>query len=150
MEKKHIISGLIVVILLTGIIVLTQINFLRNKVNTLEYNVSELETMVTIRDDVIESISEQINIMEITITNLEEELIQSQNNNTQLISEIRTLNATMIELQSGIQLLDGAIEIIGRGEIETILQLYGETKAQLEDLQEEYTKLLSDYNKLLE
>ncbi|TFH14490.1 hypothetical protein E4H04_10140 [Candidatus Bathyarchaeota archaeon] len=150
MEKKHIISGLIVVVLLTGIIVVTQINFLKNKVNTLEDDVSELETMVTTRDDVIESISEQINIMENTITNLEEELIQSQNNNTQLISEIQTMNATMIELQSDIQLLDSAIEIIGRDEIKPILQLYGETKAQLEDLQKEYTKLLSDYNKLLE
>ena len=62
---------------------------------------------------------------------------------------LRELEVNVTEQLATIRLLDDAIHIIGIGDIETVLRQYAETNIQLEDLQEEYDRLLVDYNQLL-
>jgi chromosome segregation ATPase len=149
MEDRPIIYGLIVVIIITLVISVTQINFLSGEVNNLENKISELQSSIDNREGIIESLSAQIEDMEEILTTLETDLIISRENNTKYISEIETLNATLLEMQSDFMILEEAIDIIGREEVRTVLIRYGETTAKLEGLQADYAKLLSQYNSLL-
>jgi chromosome segregation ATPase len=83
-----------------------------------------------------------------SIDGLKDSLTASQMNSTMLKTRLKELEANVTKQMSTIRLLDEAIQIIGTGEIKNILRQYTETTFQLESLQEEYDRLLADYNQL--
>lgn len=149
MEDRHIIYGLVVVMIITLVISFTQVSFLHGEVSILKDKVSNLQSSIDTRDELIESLSDQIEDTEKILMTLENELIDSHANTLNYISDIETLNTTLLEMQSNFVILEEAIDIIGRKEVRTVLIRYGEVVAQLEVLQSDYAKLLSQYNNLL-
>jgi chromosome segregation ATPase len=150
MENKKIIYGLSTGILIILIISITQINFLNNTVKSLEDNLTEIKNDNEEKNTLIKDLQKQIEELTHEASEIEAELNNSKNNNTLLMENIIEMNNTINDLQSDLQLMDDAVNIIGRGEIATILQNYGETEARLEELEGQYYQLLRNYNVLLE
>ena len=156
MDTKTFLYGLFVGVLVVGLIGVINIKSLNGHIDELEANLTELDSQLVVRDAQVEALTEQTLTLEVTsqalsasIDELEDALTASQMNNTSLKMLTRELEANITEQLATIRLLDDAIHIIGTGDIETVLRQYTETKIQLEDLQEEYNRLLIDYNQLL-
>ena len=149
-ENRRTLFGLIIGIIIILSIGVAQINFLQNRVSELESTSSEMEQIIEARDGTIQEMSNQITDMEDTIEELDSSLVLSQENNTKMHTQLKIVNATLLELEDEINLLDEAIYLIGQGDIETLLLEYGETLAKYNDLKDEYDILLRDYNRLLE
>ena len=149
-ENRRTLFGLIIGIIIILSIGVAQINFLQNRVSELESTSSEMEQIIEARDGTIQEMSNQITDMEDTIEELDSSLVLSQENNTKMHTQLKIVNATLLELEDEINLLDEAIYLIGQGDIETLLLEYGETLAKYNDLKDEYDILLRDYNRLLD
>ncbi len=156
MDTKTFLYGVFVGALLVGLVGVFNINALNGRIDELEANLTELNSQLGLRDAQVEALTDQILTFELTsqalsasIDGLEDSLTASQMNSTSLKMLTRELEVNITEQLATIRLLDDAIHIIGTGDIETVLRQYAETKIQLEDLQEEYDRLLVDYNQLL-
>ena len=156
MNTKTFLYGVFVGVLVVGLIGVINFNSLNGRIDELEANLTELNGQLVVRDAQVEALTDQILTFELTsqalsasIDGLEDSLTASQMNNTSLKMLTRELEVNITEQLATIRLLDDAIHIIGTGDIETVLRQYAETKIQLEDLQEEYDRLLVDYNLLL-
>ena len=156
MDTKTFLYGIFVGFLVVGLIGVINIKSLNGHIDELEANLTELDSQLVVRDAQVEALTEQTLTLEVTsqalsasIDELEDALTASQMNNTSLKMLTRELEANITEQLATIRLLDDAIHNIGIGDIETGLMQYAETKTQLEDLQEDYDRLLIDYNQLL-
>ena len=139
-----------------GLIGVINLNSLNGRIDELEVNLTEINGQLGLSDAQVEALTDQTLTLELTsqalqasIDGLEDSLTASQMNSTSLKMLTRELEVNITEQLTTIRLLDDAIHIIGIGDIETVLMQYVETKIQLEDLQEEYERLLVDYNQLL-
>ena len=155
MDTKIFLYGMFVGVLVVGLIGIININSLNGRIDELEANLTELNSQLEVRDGQVEALTDQTLTLELTsqallasIDELKDSLTASQMNNTSLKMQTRELEVNITEQLATIRLLDDAIHIIGTGDIETLLRQYAETKIQLEDLQEEYDRLLIDYNQL--
>ena len=156
MDTKIFLYGVFVGVLVVGLIGVININSLNGRIDELEANLTELNSQLRIRDAQVEALTDQTQTLELisqtlaaSIDELKDSLTASQMNSTSLKMLLRELEANVTEQLATIRLLDEAIHIIGIGEIENVLRQYVETSIQLEDLQEEYDRLLADYNRLL-
>ena len=155
MDTKIFLYGVFVGVLVVGLIGIININSLNGRIDELEANLTELNSQLEVRDGQVEALTDQTLTLELTsqalsasIDELKDSLTASQMNNTSLKMQTRELEVNITEQLATIRLLDDAIHIIDTGDIETLLRQYAETKIQLEDLQEEYDRLLIDYNQL--
>ena len=155
MDTKTFLYGVFVGVLVVGLIGVININSLNGRIDELEANLTELNTQLGVRDAQVEALTDQTHTLELTsqvlsasIDELKDSLTASQMNSTSLKMLTRELEVNITEQLATIRLLDDAIHIIGTGDIETVLGQYAETNIQLEDLQEEYDRLLVDYNQL--
>ena len=156
MDTKIFLYGVFVGVLVVGLIGVININSLNGRIDELEANLTELNSQLEVRDGQVEALTDQTHTLELTsqalsasIDELKDSLTASQMNSTSLKMLTRELEVNITEQLATISLLDDAIHIIGTGDIETVLRQYTETKIQLEDLQEEYNRLLAVYNQLL-
>ena len=156
MDTKTFLYGVFVGVLVVGLIGVININSLNGRIDELEANLTELNSQLGLRDAQVETLSDQTLTLELisqtlseSIDGLKDSLTACQMNSTSLKMLVRELEANATEQLATIRLLDDAIHIIGTGDIENVLRQYTETKTQLEDLQEEYDRLLADYNQLL-
>lgn len=156
MDTKIFLYGVFVGVLVVGLIGVINLNSLNGRIDELEANLTELNSQLVLRDAQVEVLTDQIQTLELisqtlsaSIDGLKDSLTASQMNSTSLKMLLRELEANVTEQLVTIRLLDEAIHIIGIGEIENVLRQYAETSIQLEDLQEEYDRLLADYNRLL-
>ena len=156
MDTKIFLYGVFVGVLVVGLIGVININSLNGRIDELEGNLTELNSQLGLRDAQVEALTDQTQTLELisqtlaaSIDELKDSLTASQMNSTSLKMLLRELEANVTEQLATIRLLDEAIHIIGIGEIENVLRQYVETSIQLEDLQEEYDRLLADYNRLL-
>jgi septal ring factor EnvC (AmiA/AmiB activator) len=149
MEKRRIIYGASVIAIIVVIIAAVQINYLINRINTLEEEVSDLESGLSQNNDLVESQTEQLENMEVTISSLETELAESNQKNTEYLEKIDLLNTTIIILGGDASILDQLVGSIGPNEISTVLRAYGEKTLELQQLQKDYEELLLQYNNLL-
>ena len=156
MDTKIFLYGVFVGVLVVGLIGVINFNSLNGRKDELEANLTELNSQLVLRDAQVEVLTDQIQTLELisqtlsaSIDGLKDSLTASQMNSTSLKMLLRELEANVTEQLVTIRLLDEAIHIIGIGEIENVLRQYAETSIQLEDLQEEYDRLLADYNRLL-
>ncbi len=156
MDTKIFLYGVFVGVLVVGLIGVININSLNGRIDELEANLTELNSQLEVRDGQVEALTDQTHTLELTsqalsasIDGLRDSLTASQMNNTSLKMLTRELEVNITEQLATIRLLDDAIHIIGTGDIENVLRQYAETNIQLEDLQEEYDRLLVDYNQLL-
>lgn len=141
-----IILPTIILVVLLNILYLSSLN---QKLDELTNTQSQTQTELDTKNMKVEALTEQIDSMENTINNLEIALTESQLNCSQLKDDTRNLNSTISVLEINVELLEEAIDIIGTGELGTILKKYGEVVKELDELQHEYNQLLLDYNKLL-
>ena len=155
MDTKTFLYGVFVGFLVVGLIGVINIKSLNGRIDELEANLTELNTQLVVRDAQVEALTDQILTFELTsqalqasIDELEDSLTASQMNSTSLKMLTRELEVNITEQVATIRLLDDAIHIKGIGDIETVLMQYAETNIQLENLQEEYDRLLVDYNQL--
>ena len=156
MNTKTFLYGVFVGVLVVGLIGVINFNSFNGRIDELEANLTELDSQLELSDAQVEALIEQNLTVELTsqalsasIDGLEDSLTSSQMNSTSLKMLTRELEVNITEQLATIRLLDDAIHIIGTGDIETLLRQYAETKIQLEDLQEEYNRLLAVYNQLL-
>ena len=156
MDTKIFLYGVFVGVLVVGLIGVVNINSLNGRIDELEVNLTELDGQLVVRDAQVEALTDQTLTLELisqtlseSIEGLKDSLTACQMNSTSLKMLVRELEANATEQLATIRLLDDAIHIIGTGDIENVLRQYTETKTQLEDLQEEYDRLLADYNQLL-
>jgi len=155
MDTKIFLYGVFVGVLLVGLVGVFNINSLNGRIDELEANLTELNSQLGLRDVQVEALTDQAQTLELisqtlsaSIDGLKDSLTASQMNSTMLKTRLRELEVNVTEQLATIRLLDEAIQIIGTGEIENILRQYAETSIQLEDLQEEYDRLLADYIQL--
>ena len=156
MDTKIFLYGVFVGVLVVGLIGVININSLNGRIDELEANLIERDSQLVVSETQVEALTDQILTFELTsqalsasIDELKDSLTASQMNSTSLKLLTRELEVNITEQLATIRLLDDAIHIIGTGDIETVLRQYTETKIQLEDLQEEYNRLLAVYNQLL-
>ena len=156
MDTKIFLYGVFVGVLVVGLIGVINFNSLNGRIDELEANLTELNSQLVVSETQVEALIEQTLTLELTsqalsasIDGLEDSLTASQMNSTSLKMLTRELEVNITEQLATIRLLDDAIHIIGIGDIENVLRQYAETKIQLEDLREEYNRLLVDYNQLL-
>ena len=156
MDTKTFLYGVFVGVLVVGLIGVININSLNGRVDELEANLTELNSQLGLRDAQVEALTDQTQTFELvsqtlseSIDELKDSLTACQMNSTSLKMLVRELEANVTEQLATIRLLDDSIHIIGTGDIENVLRQYTETKTQLKDLQEEYDRLLADYNQLL-
>ncbi len=156
MDTKIFLYGVFVGVLVVGLIGVININSLNGRIDELEANLTELNSQLGLRDAQVEALTDQAQTLELisqtlsaSIDGLKDSLTASQMNSTSLKTRLRELEVNVTEQLATIRLLDEAIHIIGTGDIENVLRQYAETSIQLEDLQEEYDRLLADYNRLL-
>ncbi len=156
MDTKIFLYGVFVGVLVVGLIGVINTNTLKERIDELETNLTELNSQLELKKTQIKSLTEQTQTLELisqtlsaSIDGLKDSLTASQMNSTMLKTRLKELEANVTKQMSTIRLLDEAIHIIGTGEIKNILRQYTETTFQLESLQEEYDRLLADYNRLL-
>ena len=156
MDTKIFLYGVFVGVLVVGLVGVINFNSLNGRIDELEANLTELNSQLEVKDGQVEALTDQTHTLELTsqalsasIDELKDSLTASQMNSTSLKLLTRELEVNITEQLATIRLLDDAIHIIGIGDIETVLRQYAETNIQLEDLQEEYDRLLVDYNQLL-
>jgi chromosome segregation ATPase len=150
MQNNKLTYGLTFVIIIILVISITQIDFLNNKIDSLENTTSQFENLVEEKDKKVDTLTEEIKTLHNNILQIQIELNNTKDNNIFLNDQLKETNETVNNLRKDLIILEEAIEIIGRGEIETVLIKYSETRVQLEELQREYNKLLDKYNNLLE
>ena len=155
MDTKIFLYGVFVGVLVVGFIGVINTNTLKERIDELEMNLTELNSQLGLKNIQMGSLTEQTQTLDLisqilsaSIDGLKDSLTASQMNSTILKTRLKELEANVTKQMSTIRLLDEAIQIIGTGEIENILRQYAETSFQLESLQEEYDRLLTDYIQL--
>jgi len=115
---------------------------LENEAIQREATIHELENLNALQ-------KEELTIKDSEVKELEDSLHISEENCSQLAARLTDLEMNNSELASEIQLLERAVLMVGREDIEELLWAYTEVSMQYEDLQREYDELLSKYYKLL-
>ena len=156
MDTKIFLYGVFAGVLVVGLIGVININSLNGRIDELKGNLTELDSQLGLRDAQVEALTDQTKTLELisqtlsaSVDGLKDSLTACQMNSTSLKMLVKELEANVTEQLATIRLLDDAIHIIGTGDIENVLRQYAETNIQLEDLQEEYDRLLADFNQLL-
>ncbi|MFC1804089.1 hypothetical protein ACFL0D_09035 [Thermoproteota archaeon] len=149
MISKRNLYGIFTALLVVGFFAVMYVDFLNRRINELETTQNQTQTELNNKNLQIKTLIEQKKTMDETIVNLESNLSASQLNSSQLKSETKALNASIISLKQDVELLDEAIHLIGIGDISFILQSYSETLLELEELEKDYNQLLIKYNNLL-
>jgi chromosome segregation ATPase len=156
MENKKILYSVFVGVLFIGLISIIQINSLNKEIDRLENNATYYKSQQTIKESIIINLNDQIDTIQTTYSVLNETIEQirdsletSQHNSSSLKMETRILSEQITELEDQIKILDDAVVLIGRGEIENVLKSYVEVSRELEMLQKDYENLLKIYETLL-
>jgi len=115
---------------------------LKNEVIQREATIHELENLKALQE-------EELTIKDSEVKNLEDNLHISEENCSQLTARLNDLEMNNSALASEIELLERAVLMVGREDIEELLWAYTEVSMQYKDLQREYDELQSQYYKLL-
>jgi len=115
---------------------------LENEVIQRESTIHELENLNALQE-------EELTIKDSEIKDLEDSLHISEENCSQLMARLNDLEMNNSALASEIELLERAVLMVGREDIEELLWAYTEVSMQYKDLQREYDELQSQYYKLL-
>ena len=147
----------IVWLLLTGLLGINHINNLSNRIDELEENITDYEQKSVIDANQIQTLEDQIDTLQTskstltnTVNSLNISLESSQINITMLKETNRELERDINSLTDQLNAIDDAMSMVGRDEIETLLQAYSETLRELEAQQRQYDELMILFNKLIE
>ena len=147
----------IVWLLLTGLLGINHINNLSNRIDELEENITDYEQKSVIDANKIQTLEDQIDTLQTskstltnTVNSLNISLESSQINSTMLKEANRELERDINSLTDQLNAIDEAMSMVGRDEIETLLQAYSETLRELEAQQRQYDELMILFNKLIE
>ena len=121
----------------------------QEKWNELENKVLQGESTIRELVNLNAQLEEELEIKESTITELECSILFCEENCSQLTARINELEMNISAQASEIQLLKGAVHMVGQEDIRELLWAYTEVSLQYEELQREYDELLSKYYKLL-
>jgi chromosome segregation ATPase len=137
-DKRSIIIGVCVGMILMGVVGL---------VNAISYRdrLADLENEVVLREATIHELEslnalheEELSIKDSDIKELEDSLYICEENFSQLTARLNDLEMNNSALASEIQLLKRAVYTVGQEDIEELLWTYTEVSLQYEDLQREY------------
>ena len=148
-DKRSLIIGVCVGMILMGVVGLVNAISYRDRLVELENEVIQREATIHELENLNALLEEELTIKDSDIKDLEDSLHISEENCSQLTARLTDLEMNNSALASEIQLLDRAILMVGREDIEELLWAYTEVSMQYEDLQREYDELLSKYYKLL-
>lgn len=146
MEKRQIVYVASLIVIFIVIITAFEINYLVNRVNNLEEEKANLESVIELKKDQVDYLTLQQENMELLIADLETELTASNQKNMDYLDKIDILNATIIILKGDTDILDQLVDSIGSNEISTVLRAYGEKELELQQLKRDYEELLYQYN----
>ena len=121
----------------------------KNRIDELENEVIQRESTIRELENRNDLLEEELEIKDSAINVLEDSLLICKENCTQLTARLMDLEMNNSALASEIQLLERAVWMVGREDIEELLWAYTEVSMQYEDLQRKYDELLSKYNALL-
>ena len=148
-DKRSLMIGVCVGMIIMGVVGLVNaISYrdrlveLKNEVIQREATIHELENLKALQE-------EELTIKDSEVKNLEDNLHISEENCSQLRARLNDLEMNNSALASEIELLERAVLMVGREDIEELLWAYTEVSMQYKDLQREYDELQSQYYKLL-
>ena len=148
-DKRSLIIGVCVGMILMGVVGLVNAISYRDRLVELENEVIQREATIHELENLNALLEEELTTTDSEVKELEESLHISEENCSQLTARLTDLEMNNSALASEIQLLDRAILMVGREDIEELLWAYTEVSMQYEELQREYDELLSKYYKLL-
>lgn len=148
-DKRSLIIGVCVGMILMGVVGLVNAISYRDRLVELENEVIQREATIHELENLNALLEEELTTKDSEVKELEDSLHISEENCSQLTARLTDLEMNNSALASEIQLLDRAILMVGREDIEELLWAYTEVSMQYEDLQREYDELLSKYYKLL-
>lgn len=148
-DKRSFIIGVCVGMILIGMAGLVNAISYKNRIDELENEVIQRESTIRELENRNDLLEEELEIKDSAINVLEDSLLICKENCTQLTARLMDLEMNNSALASEIQLLERAVWMVGREDIEELLWAYTEVSMQYEDLQRKYDELLSKYNALL-
>lgn len=141
--------GVCVGMIFMGVVGLVNAISYRDRLVELENEVTQREATIHELENLNALLEEELTTKDSDIKDLEDSLHISEENCSQLTARLTDLEMNNSALASEIRLLDRAILMVGREDIEELLWAYTEVSMQYEDLQRKYDELLSKYYKLL-
>lgn len=148
-DKRSFIIGVCVGMILIGIAGLVNAISYKNRINELENEAIQRESTIRELENRNDLLEEELEIKDSTINVLEDSLLICKENCTQLTARLMDFEMNNSALASEIQLLERAVWMVGREDIEELIWAYTEVSMQYEDLQRKHDELLSKYNALL-
>ncbi len=148
-DKRSLIIGACVGMILVGAAGLVNAMSYKNRIDELENNIIQRESTIRELENLNDLLDEELEIKDSTIGLLEDDLLISKENCTQLTARLIDIEMNNSALASEIQLLDRAVSMVGQDAIKELLWAYTEVSLLYEDLQREHDELLSKYYALL-
>ena len=148
-DKRSFIIGVCVGMILIGMAGLVNAISYKNRIDELENEAIQRESTIRELENLNDLLEEELEIKDSTINVLEDSLLICKENCTQLTARLMDLEMNNSALASEIQLLERAVWMVGREDIEELIWAYTEVSMQYEDLQRKHDELLSKYNALL-
>jgi chromosome segregation ATPase len=148
-DKRSLMIGVCVGMILMGVVGLVNAISYRDRLVELENEVIQREATIHELESLNALHEEELMIKDSDIKELEDNLHISEENCSQLTARLNDLEMNNSALASEIQLLERAVLMVGREDIEELLWAYTEVSMQYKDLQREYDELISQYYKLL-
>ena len=121
----------------------TQIAGLNKSLKETELELTQLKTENYELYETLLNLNESVHI-------LRNELNVTKTSNDALRDALYRLDEEYDLLDNENLLLDDAVDIIGRAEVETLLIAYSEKVRELEKMKQDYNQLLDSYNELLQ
>jgi len=148
-DKRSLMIGVCVGMIFVGVVGLVNAISYRDRLVELENKVMQREATIHELENLNALQEEELTIKDSEVKDLEDSLHISEENCSQLTARLNDLEMNNSALASEIQLLERAVLMVGREDIEELLWAYTEVSMQYKDLQREYDELLSQYYKLL-
>ena len=143
MKHKVVQYFLATSMIIITIIGATQISGLNKSLIETELELSQLRTENYELQETVLNLNESVHI-------LRKELTVTKTSNDALRDALYRLDGEYDLLDNENILLDDAVDIIGRAEVETLLIAYSEKVRELEQIKQDYNQLLDSYNELLQ
>jgi hypothetical protein len=143
MKHKFFQYFLAISMAIITIIGVTQIVGLKESLIETELELTQLKTENYELQETVINLNESVH-------NLRNELNVTKTSNEALRDALYRLDGEYDLLDEENILLDDAIDIIGRAEVETLLIAYSEKVRELEKIKQDYNQLLDSYNELLQ
>jgi chromosome segregation ATPase len=137
-DKRSIIIGVCVGMILMGVVGLVNAISYRDRLADLENEVVLREATIHELENLNSLYEEELKSKDSDIKELEDSLNICEENCSQLTARLNDLEMNNSALASEIQLLKRAVYMVGQEDIEELLWTHTEVSLQYEDLQREY------------